>query len=222
MRAGGAGPGLRAGAARAGAAEECRAAGSARRPRRLRAGAPLVCTSCWDPAPLERVLAAKAQALVARADAVLIIRRHRPAQAGEKRSAGVARQEEGHLASEADAHEAARGASRLEGTIPAWRSVSQPRYGRATRGGRRRAGARPGHARSSDSLRSAGCGSNSSRRSSPQPPGFRAGAPRIRRDPRVCTGPRGAPRSPRRVRRVAQSSASSRDRAMPRTACGPV
>lgn len=50
-----------------------------------------VCRSCWDPAPLERVLAEKAQALVGGPDAVLIIDDTALLKQG-KRSVGVARQ----------------------------------------------------------------------------------------------------------------------------------
>jgi SRSO17 transposase len=50
-----------------------------------------VCTSCWDPAPLERVLAEKAQALVGGPEAVLIIDDTALLKQG-KRSVGVARQ----------------------------------------------------------------------------------------------------------------------------------
>jgi SRSO17 transposase len=50
-----------------------------------------VSTSCWDPAPLERVLAEKAQALVGGPDAVLIIDDTALLKQG-KRSVGVARQ----------------------------------------------------------------------------------------------------------------------------------
>jgi SRSO17 transposase len=50
-----------------------------------------VCTSCWDPAPLERVLAEKAQALVGGPDAVLIVDDTALLKQG-KRSVGVARQ----------------------------------------------------------------------------------------------------------------------------------
>jgi SRSO17 transposase len=50
-----------------------------------------VCTSCWDPAPLARVLAAKAQAMVGGPDAVLIIDDTALLKQG-KRSVGVARQ----------------------------------------------------------------------------------------------------------------------------------
>jgi SRSO17 transposase len=50
-----------------------------------------VCTSCWDPAPLERVLAEKAQAMVGGPEAVLIIDDTALLKQG-KRSAGVARQ----------------------------------------------------------------------------------------------------------------------------------
>lgn len=50
-----------------------------------------VCTSCWDPAPLERVLAEKAEALVGGPDAVLIIDGTALLKQG-RRSVGVARQ----------------------------------------------------------------------------------------------------------------------------------
>jgi SRSO17 transposase len=50
-----------------------------------------VCTSCWDPVPLERVLAAKAQAMVGGPDAVLIIDDTALLKQG-RRSVGVARQ----------------------------------------------------------------------------------------------------------------------------------
>jgi SRSO17 transposase len=50
-----------------------------------------VCASCWDPAPLERVLAAKAQAMVGGPDAVLIIDDTALLKQG-RRSVGVARQ----------------------------------------------------------------------------------------------------------------------------------
>ena len=50
-----------------------------------------VCTSCWDPAPLERVLAAKAEALVGGPEAVLIIDDTALLKQG-RRSVGVARQ----------------------------------------------------------------------------------------------------------------------------------
>jgi SRSO17 transposase len=50
-----------------------------------------VCTSCWDPAPLERVLAEKAQAMVGGRDAVLIIDDTALLKKGT-RSVGVARQ----------------------------------------------------------------------------------------------------------------------------------
>jgi hypothetical protein len=50
-----------------------------------------VCTSCWDPAPSERVLAEEAQALVGGPDAVLIIHDTALLKHG-KRSAGVTRQ----------------------------------------------------------------------------------------------------------------------------------
>ena len=50
-----------------------------------------VCASCWDPAPLERVLAAKAQAMVGGPDAVLIIDDTALLKKGT-RSVGVARQ----------------------------------------------------------------------------------------------------------------------------------
>src|SRR5215213_3988768 len=50
-----------------------------------------VCASCWDPAPLERVLAAKAQAMVGGPDAVLIVDDTALLKQG-KRSVGVARQ----------------------------------------------------------------------------------------------------------------------------------
>jgi SRSO17 transposase len=56
-----------------------------------------VCTSCWDPAPLERVLAEKAQALVGGADAVLIIDDTALLKQGT-RSVGVARQYAGAAA----------------------------------------------------------------------------------------------------------------------------
>lgn len=50
-----------------------------------------VCTSCWQPEPLERVLTEKAQALVGGPDAVLIIDDTAPLKQG-RRSVGVARQ----------------------------------------------------------------------------------------------------------------------------------
>jgi hypothetical protein len=50
-----------------------------------------VCTSCWDPAPLERVLAAKAQAMVGGPSAVLIID-DTALLKQDKRPVGVARQ----------------------------------------------------------------------------------------------------------------------------------
>lgn len=50
-----------------------------------------VCASCWDPAPLERVLATKAQALVGGPEAVLIVDDTALLKQG-KRSVGVARQ----------------------------------------------------------------------------------------------------------------------------------
>jgi SRSO17 transposase len=50
-----------------------------------------VCASCWDPAPLERVLAEKGQAMVGGRDAVLIIDDTALLKQG-KRSVGVARQ----------------------------------------------------------------------------------------------------------------------------------
>jgi len=50
-----------------------------------------VCASCWDPAPLERVLAARAQAMVGGRDAVLIVDDTALLKQG-RRSAGVARQ----------------------------------------------------------------------------------------------------------------------------------
>jgi SRSO17 transposase len=50
-----------------------------------------VCTSCWDPVPLEHVLAEKAEALVGGPDAVLIIDDTALLKQG-KRSVGVARQ----------------------------------------------------------------------------------------------------------------------------------
>jgi len=53
-----------------------------------------VCASCWDPAPLERVLAEKAQRLVGGADAVLIVDDTTLLKQGTH-SAGVARQYSG-------------------------------------------------------------------------------------------------------------------------------
>lgn len=50
-----------------------------------------VCASCWDPAPLERVLAAKAEALVGGPDAVLIVDDTALLKQG-RHSVGVARQ----------------------------------------------------------------------------------------------------------------------------------
>jgi SRSO17 transposase len=53
-----------------------------------------VCTSCWDPAPLERVLAEEAQRLVGGAEAVLIVDDTTLLKQG-KHSVGVARQYSG-------------------------------------------------------------------------------------------------------------------------------
>ena len=50
-----------------------------------------VCSSCWDPAPLEAVLAAKAQALLGGPDAVLIVDDTALLKQG-RHSEGVARQ----------------------------------------------------------------------------------------------------------------------------------
>jgi hypothetical protein len=151
-----------------------------------------VCTSCWDPAPLERVLAEKAEALVGGPDAVLIIDDTALLKQG-KRSVGVARQYAGPRARRPTARRWSRSRSPRRGAgrrrvrlfLPAeWTDDPERLPGRRRAGGAPRVpdeagdrarGARPpAGGRGDVGLRAGGCGLRHQRRVPPGALGARA------------------------------------------------